>query len=74
MSVTMAEDGLSVKKRLCFANLKLISKLFEEQRGAHKLYKPEEVRRIVFQMNGEPSFTLEPGQEAFDEPTAFVST
>ena len=52
--------------------LEPISKLFEEHRDAGKLHEPEEVRSVILPTNEEPSFPLEPGKEAFDEPASFV--
>jgi hypothetical protein len=43
--------------------------MLEEHGDAGELDKPEEVGDIVLPANEEPPLLLQPGKEAFDEPT-----
>lgn len=69
------EEGALIEKlsfTACSLTIEPISKLFPQHGDQCELHKPEEVDRVIFPANQEPALPLQPRQEAFDEPAAFV--
>ena len=63
------------KEFLAIAELRLepISKSFEEDHEAGELDEAEEVLAVVFPADEDAALPLDPGEEAFDEPTSHVT-
>src|SRR5215469_8856741 len=53
--------------------LEPISKSFEEDHEAGELDEAEEVLAVVFPADEDAALPLDPGEEAFDEPTSHVT-
>jgi hypothetical protein len=53
--------------------LEPVSKSFEEDNEAGKLYKAEEIVGVVLPANEDPALPLSPSEEALDEPASHVA-
>ena len=66
----------SVVSRITFFSMLLlepISKSFEEDHEAGELDEAEEVLAVVLPADEDAALPLDPGEEAFDEPTSHVT-
>ena len=73
LAVSRATGMNSIRRSVVWTRLEPISKSFEEDHEAGELDEAEEVLAVVFPADEDAALPLDPGEEAFDEPTSHVT-